>query len=145
MYEIKKVSQEVFKEIEDFLLEVPAINNVDEAVLNNASVLFLDDKVTGIISFESFYNYALIRYFVFKRNTDVMAIKELFESIEDSIKDSEIEYVISLVNQDEIYDLFLSFGFNETDKNDVFLEEQNIEKTKFKDSKLMIKKIHNYI
>ena len=145
MYEIKRASQEVFEEIEVFLQEVPAINDVDEAVLKNASVLFLDNKISGIISFESFYNYALIRYFVFKRNTDVTAIKELFESIEERIRNNEIEYVFSLINQDEIYDLFLSFGFSEVDKDDVFLEEQNFLKTKFKDSKLMMKKIRNYI
>ena len=143
MYEIKKANENDFDLIKSFLFEVPAIDTVDEEVLKNASVLYLEDKIYGIISYELFFNYALIRYFVFKRNVDEMVVKELFESVEENVNKKEIDYIFSLVNQGDIYNLFSSLDFKEINKDDIFIEEQNFENSKFKDTKLMIKKIRN--
>jgi hypothetical protein len=141
MYEIRKAEFENFDSIKSFLFEVPAIDSIDEDVLKNASVLYLDEKIYGIISYELFFNYALIRYFVFKRNVDEMIVKELFDSIEDSVSKNDIDYIFSLVNHMDIYNLFTSLNFKEISKEDVFIEEQNYQNSKFKDTKLMIKKI----
>ena len=111
--------------------------------MKNASVLYLEDKIYGIISYELFFNYALIRYFVFKRNVDEMIVKELFESVEENVNKRDIDYIFSLVNQGDIYNLFSSLDFKEISKDDIFIEEQNFENSKFKDTKLMIKKIKN--
>lgn len=143
MYEIKKANTKDFDMIKSFLFEVPAIDNVDEEVLKNASILYLDDKIYGIISYELFFNYALIRYFVFKRNVDEMVVRELFDSVEESVDKKEIDYIFSLVNEGDIYNLFSSLDFKEINKDDIFIEEQNFENSKFKDTKLMIKKIVN--
>ena len=141
MYEIKKAKEENFDVIKSFLFEVPAIDSVDDDVLKNASVLYLENKIFGIISYELFFNYALIRYFVFKRSVDEMVIKELFDSVLDSVSDKEIDYIFSLVNSSDIFDLFSSLDFKEVNKEDIFIEEQNYVNSKFKDTKLMIKKI----
>lgn len=141
MYEIKKAREENFDIIKSFLFEVPAIDFVDEEVLKNASILYLENKIFGIISYELFFNYALIRYFVFKRSVDEMVIKELFEAVVDSVSNAEIDYIFSLVNSNDIYNLFSSLDFKEVNKEDIFIEEQNYQNSKFKDTKLMIKKI----
>ena len=143
MYEIKKVNESDFELIKSFLFEVPAIDSIDDEVLKNASVLYLDEQIYGIISYELFFNYALIRYFVFKRNVDEMVVKELFESLEENVNKKDIEYIFSLVNQGDIYNLFASLDFKEISKDDIFIEEQNFENSKFKDTKLMIKRIKN--
>ena len=143
MYEIKKVNESDFDLVKSFLFEVPAIDSVDDEVLKNASVLYLDGQIYGIISYELFFNYALIRYFVFKRNVDEMVVKELFESLEENVNKKDIEYIFSLVNQGDIYNLFASLDFKEISKDDIFIEEQNFENSKFKDTKLMIKRIKN--
>ena len=141
MYEIKKAREENYDVIKSFLFEVTAIDSVDEEVLKNASVLYLENKIFGIISYELFFNYALIRYFVFKRSVDDMIVKELFDSVVESVSNDEIDYIFSLVNQSDIYDLFTSLDFKEVNKDDIFIEEQNYQNSKFKDTKLMIKKI----
>ena len=141
MYEIKKAREENYDLIKSFLFEVPEIDSVDEEVLKNASVLYLENKIFGIISYELFFNYALIRYFVFKRSVDDMIVKELFDSVVESVSNDEIDYIFSLVNQSDIYDLFTSLDFKEVNKDDIFIEEQNYQNSKFKDTKLMIKKI----
>ena len=143
MYEIKRVNENDFDLIKSFLFEVPAIDSVDDEVLKNASVLYLDDKIHGIISYELFFNYALIRYFVFKRNGDELVVKELFEALEENVNKKDIDYIFSLVNQGDIYNLFTSLDFKEINKDDIFIEEQNFENSKFKDTKLMIKRIKN--
>lgn len=143
MYEIKRADSYNFDLIKSFLFEVPAIVDVDEEVIKNASVLYLDNQIQGLISYELFFNYALIRYFVFKRSVDEMVIKELFDSIEESVNKKDIEYIFSLVNQEDIFDLFSSLNFKEINKEDIFIEEQNYINSKFKDTKLMIKKIVN--
>ena len=141
MYEIKKAEKDNFDVIRSFLLEVPAINEVDDEILKNAIILYHDEKIHGIISYESFFNYALIRYFVFKRGVDEMIVKELFDAIEESITDNDIEYIFSLVNQNEIFDLFTSLKFEEVNKDDVFIEEQCYQKSKFNGTRLMLKRI----
>lgn len=141
MYEIKKAEKENFDSIKSFLLEVPAISEVDDEILKNAIILYSDNKIHGIISYESFFNYALIRYFVFKRGVDEMIVRQLFDTIEESILDNDIEFIFSLVNQNEIFDLFTSLKFEEVNKDDVFIEEQCYQKSKFKDTRLMLKRI----
>ena len=142
MFEIKKINELTFDNVKSFLMGVPNIETVDEDVLKNASILFNDGKINGVISYELFFNYALIRYFVFKRCVDEMVVKELFHSIEKTIDGKEIEYIFSLVNQDDIYNLFASLDFKEINKEDIFIEEQVFQNSKFKDAKLMIKKIN---
>lgn len=141
MYEIKKAKEENYDVIKSFLFDVPAIDSVDEEVLKNASILYLENKIYGIISYELFFNYALIRYFVFKRSVDEMVVKELFDSVVESVNEQKIEYIFSLVNQSDIYDLFTLLDFKEVNKEDIFIEEQSYQNSKFKDTKLMIKKI----
>ena len=141
MYEIRKASASEFAEIKAFLNEVPSIDDISEEILNNASILYLDNKIFGMISFESFFNYALIRYFVFKRNVDELVVKELFSSVEKSVVQKDIEYIFSLVNQDDIYNLFEGLDFKEIDKENVFIEEERYIESKFKDTKLMLKKV----
>lgn len=141
MYEIKKAQSDLFSEIKNFLNEVPTLGDIDEEVIKNASVLYLDNNIHGIISFESFHNYALIRYFIFKRTVDEMIVKELFVSVLETIKANNIEYVFSIVNQNEILDLFTALDFYEVSKENVFIEEQNLRTSKFKDTKLLIRKV----
>ena len=72
---------------------------------------------------------------------DIAAYKELFEAVVDSVSSAEIDYIFSLVNSNDIYNLFSSLDFKEVNKEDIFIEEQNYQNSKFKDTKLMIKKI----
>ena len=141
MYEIKKANQENLDLIKAFLFEVPAIDNIDEEVLQNASVLYFEDRIYGIISYELFFNYALIRYFVFKRNVDEMIVRELFDSIVESVSERDVDFIFSLVNQQDIFNLFASLNFKEINKEEIFIEEQIFQKSKFKDTKLMMKRI----
>lgn len=142
MYEIKCVDSMNFKMVKDFLKEVPDIEQIDDVILANASILFDENKVSGIISYEAFFNYALIRYFVFKRNVTEEVVKELFASVLERVNKEKIEYIFSLVNQEDIYNLFIDLEFKEVLKENVFIEEECYSNSKFKYTKLMIRSVN---
>ena len=141
VYEIKNVDDVNLETVKAFLNVVPDVESVDEDVLRNASVLFYEDEIYGVISYEAFFNYALIRYFVFKRNVNDEVIKELFDSLVDNVSHANIEFLFSLVNQEEIFNLFSLLEFKEIDKENVFIEEDCYADSRFKDTKLMIKSL----
>ena len=76
-----------------------------------------------------------------KYTDNEMIVKELFVSVLETIKANNIEYVFSIVNQNEILDLFTALDFYEVSKENVFIEEQNLRTSKFKDTKLLIRKV----
>ena len=106
MYEIKKVNESDFELIKSFLFEVPAIDSIDDEVLKNASVLYLDEQIYGIISYELFFNYALIRYFVFKRNITNNDLYELYLSLENELINKNIDYSIAIINNESVEEVF---------------------------------------
>lgn len=141
MYEIKHINEMDLPLVKEFLSIIPEVEQIDEDVLKNASVLYNDKEVCGLISYEAFFNYALIRYFVFRRNVNEEIVKELFTSLTDNIEKENIEYIFSLVNQEDIFNLFSSLEFKEVDKENVFIEEECYANSRFRDTKLMIKSL----
>ncbi len=141
MFEIKRVTEENYGLAKKFLQNVPSISDVDDNVLENASLLFDDTEISGAIAFEKFHSYALVRYFIFKRHIDAQIIKELFLSLEDSAKEQNMKYIFSVVTTNDIEELFTSLSFTEVNKDKVFIDEEMFVKSKFKDTKMMIKQL----
>ncbi|MFI3329183.1 MAG: hypothetical protein R3Y05_01705 [bacterium] len=141
MFEIKKVTEENYGLAMKFLQNVPSIKDIDEEVLYNASLLYDDTEISGAVAFEKFHSYALVRYFIFKRHIEAEVIKELFLSLEDSAKECNMKFIFSVVTTDDIESLFKELSFKEIDKEKVFIDEENFLKSKFKDTKMMIKEL----
>lgn len=141
MFEIKKVTEDNYGLAMKFLRNVPTISEVDDDVLKNASLLFDDNDISGAVAFEKFHSYALVRYFIFKRHVDADIIKELFLSLEESVKKNNMKYIFSVVTTNDIEELFKSLSFIEVDKEKVFIDEELFSKSKFKDTKMMMKEI----
>lgn len=141
MYEIKGVNEKNMHEVEAFLNEVPSINDIDMKIIMNASLLYENEKIAGIISYEPFAKYALIRYFIFKRDISEFVVRELFSDLVAKIKNLGILYLFSLVNEEAIKNLFLSLDFYEISEEKIFIEEKSFTDFKVKDAKLMIKNL----
>lgn len=141
MYEIKNVTEENYGLAKKFLQNVPSITEVDDFVLQNASLLYDDTEISGAIAFEEFHSYALVRYFIFKRHIDAQIIKELFLSLEENAKKQNMKYIFSVVTTNDIEELFTSLSFTEINKDRVFIDEELYIKSKFKDTKMMMKEI----
>lgn len=141
MFEINKIEMKNIQNVKCFLNELPDLKEIDDEILKNGYVLYEKNEIKGVISYTDSTNCALIRYFVFKRNIEEYYIKELYNLIEETIYQNEIEYIYTIVNQKDIYNFFKSIGFK-IDKKETkkFYEEHK--NPKFKDSKFMLKKIN---
>lgn len=119
------------------------INNleIDESIIKKCSIL-LDEKqeIKGIISYEQFGNIALIRYFIFRRDIELKYLKQLYQGLEQNIKNSFINTVIGIVNANDVKKVFEYIGFIEEDPTLLFFDETNFKKTNYKDS-IIYKKV----
>ena len=131
--EIIKVDKENLKEITNFLESLGIIKDINETVVLNGEYVF-DNEIIGFLSFEEFSNVGLIRYFVFKKIVDKDIIKELFKRICEKAASHDIDVLITLVVKEDAINVFKDLGFVIANKADVYIEEININDTRFKDA-----------
>lgn len=113
--------------IKAFLSEI--VEEVDEEVLENASILIDKDKIIGMMSFECFGRTALIRYFVFTKLIDENNLLKLFYHLIDKAKTKNIKRILSFVEKENAIPLFKYLGFFPIDKKYVYIDENNIMET----------------
>lgn len=116
---------------------------IEENIIKNCLVLLNDDNdIVGTISYEKFNNYALVRYFVFKRNIDYKDLLLLYNALEKELNNRKIKTSIAIINTNEVKEVFQYLGFNEIDKKLVYFDETIFTKTNYKDNDVYIKKIN---
>ena len=123
----------------NFLKSVPSIENIDENILDNAVIALDDDKIIGCISYEAFSEKALIRYFVFKKVLNNNFLKELIEKLENKILKKDMHMLVCVADNIQIQELFQSLGFENIKKDFIFINEEHIKKTSFRNSTFMNK------
>lgn len=138
MYYIRNVKKTNIDAVRNYLLDVPTIKKVDEEILKKAVFISKKDEIYGVVSYEIIENYALIRYFVYKRNIDMDLLKELFSLLEEKIIKNNIYYILSLVENEQLFSLFSSLGFAEYVVDDF---RDHVVKSKNKNCKRMLKEI----
>ena len=138
MYYIRNVKKTNIDAVRNYLLDVPTIKKVDEEILKKAVFISKNDEIYGVVSYEIIENYALIRYFVYKRNIDMDLLKELFSLLEEKIIKNNIYYILSLVENEQLFSLFSSLGFAEYVVDDF---RDHVVKSKNKNCKRMLKEI----
>lgn len=131
--EIISVDKNNIDDVIDFLKEVSLVSDINEDVLLNGEVVF-DGQIIGLLSFEEFCSVGLIRYFIFRKSVTNDLIKKLFNKIVSKAKNKNIDLLITLVVKKEARLIFKSIGFNEISNDDVYIDEININETKFKDA-----------
>lgn len=145
MYSIKRVieadTDDFKKEVIEFLKNIPSIDSIDEDVVMNASVLLDDEKILGLLSYEKFTTYGLIRYFIFKSIISNEHIVELFDDVIDSARLDNIQTLFSVINKEEVEKFFGELGFNKVDKSKFVIDEENFLDTKYKDANIMLCRI----
>lgn len=140
--EIVNVNVDNLNEVVDFLKKVQTINKIDIDIVKNGSIILNKGEIDGVLSYEKFSQYGLIRYFVFKKNTENDFIYKLFNHILEKVKNEKIETLLTLIVKEEVMNLFYNLGFVDIDKKYFFIEEDNILDTNFKDTYLLMLKIN---
>ncbi|XMB86718.1 hypothetical protein RJG79_02710 [Mycoplasmatota bacterium WC44] len=145
MYSIKRVIEaesEVFKEeVIKFLENIPSIDAIDEDVVMNASVLTEENTILGLLSYEKFTKYGLIRYFIFKSVISNEHILELFNDVIESARMDDIDTLFSVIKKKEVEGFFGELGFNKVDKSKFVIDEENFLDSKYKDANIMLCRI----
>lgn len=131
--EVISVNEENIKDVINFLNELAVINDVNYEVVMNGEFVF-EDKIIGLLSFEQFNKIGLIRYFIFKKVVPSALIFTLFNKIVEKAKRKTIDSLITMVVKNEAIEIFKELGFNNIEKEDVYIEEMNIMDSKFKDA-----------
>lgn len=131
--EIISVDQNNKENVINFLRDISLIHDINEDVVMNGEYV-IDGEIVGLLSFEEFNRFGLIRYFIFRKEVKEEVIFELFKKIIEKASKKGITALLSLVVKKDAVDIFKSLGFYEIDKDDVFIEETLINQTKFKDA-----------
>lgn len=139
MISVKGIDDSTKGLVTHFLKSVPSIENIDDDILNNAVIALDDDKIVGCISFEVYGDKGLIRYFVFKKMLSDNILNELIDKLEDNGIKHKLKMFVCIAENVQIEDLFSSLGFDLIDKSMVFLNEEHIKNTTFKNSSFLNK------
>lgn len=139
---VEKVNNENKTMVINLLKNVNGLK-IEERIIDNCLVL-LNEKydICGTISYEKYDNYALIRYFVFKRNIEYNDLLLLYQELENVLYENNISDSIAIINSLEVKEVFEYLGFTKIDNNKVYFEETIFTKTNYKDNDVYIKKIN---
>ena len=140
MFEIKDVDEFNIFEVESFLLEVPALKEIDKEVLKNGFVVYHNKTIKLVISYKIHYNYALIRYFVYKKYINKLVVEEVFNLIEQKLSENNVDFLVAMFDGKEMFELYSSLDF-ELDEKGLFKDKNPVKNSKFKDTKIMFKEI----
>lgn len=131
--EIISVNEENKNDVAEFLKEVSLIGDINEEALMNGEFVY-DKQIIGTLSFEEFNDNALIRYFIFRQSITDDLIMELFEKIVNKAKKKAVKHLIAIVVKKEARIIFKHIGFYEIENNDVYIDEVNLNDTKYKNA-----------
>lgn len=139
---IEEINTSNSKMAYDFLACVPSIEKIDDKILKNAVLAIDNNKIIGCVSFEEYDSIGLIRYFVFKKALSNEFLNSLIDMLEENAIKSDIDKLVCIADNKQIEDLFIGLGFYLIEEN-VYINEEKIEKTSFKNSRLLCKKLVN--
>ncbi|MCK9536145.1 MAG: hypothetical protein M0R05_00930 [Bacilli bacterium] len=131
--EIVSVDDNNKSNVIEFLKEISLVSDINEEVVMNGEFVY-DNQVVGMLSFEEFNNNGLVRYFIFRQSITDDLVYQLFNRIVDKAKGKGIKSLIAIVVKREAKLIFKRIGFYEISNNDVYIEEINLNDTKFKDA-----------
>lgn len=139
---VEKINKENETMVINLLKNVNGLK-IEESIVSNCLVLLNEKKdIVGTISYEKYNHYALVRYFVFKRNIDYKDLLLLYNSLEQELENKNISTSIAIINSDEVKEVFEYLGFNKINKNLVYFDETIFSKTNYKDNDVYVKKIN---
>ncbi len=138
--EIKHYNEENKKDIETFLNRITLINNINQDVINNACIIWRSGEVDAILSYEVFSAYGLIRYFIFHRHVTFDEIVSLFTEVVDFASSNNIEYLITIVEKEELAKIFEKLGFISLSPDELYFDEISLN-NKYPNASAMIYKI----
>ena len=124
MVSINKVDINNLELVQTFLESIPSIKSVEKDIVKNAICASENEKILGVVSYEKFNYYGLVRYFVFKRTLEIKIIEELFKTLTSKAREDNLIKLISVVNNKDVFSLFEGLGFSLIDEDILYIDEK---------------------
>lgn len=139
MITVENINPSVIPNVMEFLKSIPSIGQIDEQILKNACIAYEEGKIVGCIAFEEFSQNGLIRYFVFKKVLSIEYLETLLQALEKRALNQGIQTLVCIAECSQIEELFHSLGFEAIQKRSIFINEENVLNTNFKQALFLSK------
>lgn len=141
--QINNINDNLINDVKVFLSQIDLIDNIEEEILKNGVALYNEGEIIGYVTYETFCEYGLIRYFVFQKSLGKDIIKELFNKLVDNACQNKIEALIAIGKEQEVIDLFMCLEFVEIEFENFIINGDTLKESDFKDAKILKYVINN--
>lgn len=136
--QIKNVDNKVKEDVKIFLSNIDLVDSIEEEIINNGVALYIDDKISGYVTYEAFCEYGLIRYFVFQKTINIEIVRELFNELANKSCKNGIESLISIGKDEEVIELFLYLGFEKMDFENFIVNGTTLRGTELENANVLL-------
>lgn len=143
-YEVREYDCSMYSNVVDFLSTVNTLKRIEDAVIENAVVVTDGkEKICGMVSYETFRKNGLIRYFIFESDLNESVLSQMFVKLYKKAKEQDLNQIYSIISSDDVKELFVDLGFVEVEKRIFYINERNINNTKYHEATVMSYKLEN--
>ena len=90
--EVKRYEAADYDHVLDFMKRVTTLETVNDEIIEQSILIKESDKVTGMVSFESFDQIGMIRYFIYDQHIVPDLLVNMFFELYRCAKEKEISY-----------------------------------------------------
>ena len=114
--EVKRYEAPDYDHVLDFMKRVTTLETVNDEIIEQSILIKESDKVTGMVSFESFDQIGMIRYFIYDQHIVPDLLVNMFFELYRCAKEKEINQLVAIASHPYARQLFEVLGFVEIKK-----------------------------
>ena len=114
--EVKRYEAADYDHVLDFMKRVTTLETVNDEIIEQSILIKESDKVTGMVSFESFDQIGMIRYFIYDQHIVPDVLVNMFFELYRCAKEKEINQLVAIASHPYARQLFEVLGFVEIKK-----------------------------
>ena len=114
--EVKRYEAADYDHVLDFMKRVTTLETVNDEIIEQSILIKESDKVTGMVSFESFDQIGMIRYFIYDQHIVPDLLVNMFFELYWCAKEKEINQLVAIASHPYARQLFEVLGFVEIKK-----------------------------
>lgn len=114
--EVKRYEAADYDHVLDFMKRVTTLETVNDEIIEQTILIKESDKVTGMVSFESFDQIGMIRYFIYDQHIVPDLLVNMFFELYRCAKEKEINQLVAIASHPYARQLFEVLGFVEIKK-----------------------------
>jgi len=112
-YEVRKYQDADIQAVLGFMSKVTDINGIDLEIVKNSSLVFDEEQVAGMVSYERIDEIGVIRYFIYNHYSLPDLLVNMFFNLYADAKKNGVERLVALVANPHAHQLFELLGFAE--------------------------------